>query len=339
MKVFIYSCLIVKCFFIQILFSQNNFTNLDSAILNNDFGTIHSVLIIEKGKTLFEKYYNDWLQDSVHQLQSATKSVIATLLGIAIQQGFVKSTSQKISEFYPFIKSLEPTKSQITIEDLLTQRHGLAWTEGAWEDPKNTWRKVLSQPGDWYKKILETPMDSLPGTKFNYSNAAPVLISGIIQIASKMNIDEFAKKYLFVPLDINKYWFWQGNGGPQQNGMALIALTSRDMAKLGLLYLQKGKWKNIQIISPEFVAKSTSSIVKKVEANGVYASYNYGYFWWSDPVWRIEPLKSNSNVYLARGAGGQNIIVYPDKEMVVVITAWNLQRPNKPQEIFDKYCK
>lgn len=83
-------------------------------------------------------------------------------------------------------------------------------------------------------------MECLPGSAFNYSNAAPVLTSGVIQRASKMKIDQFAKIYLFDPLEIELYWFWPGNGGPQNNGMALISLTSRDMAKVGQLYLQKG---------------------------------------------------------------------------------------------------
>jgi CubicO group peptidase (beta-lactamase class C family) len=114
------------------------------------------------------------------------------------------------------IKSTIIKKKQIKISDLLTQQHGLDWSEGAWEDPKNTWRKIISEQGDWFKKILELPMDTIAGTKFVYSNAAPTLVSGLVQTAAKKSIDSFAIKYLFHPLDINNYWFWQGNNGPKK---------------------------------------------------------------------------------------------------------------------------
>lgn len=306
----------------------------DSAIVANEFGDVHSLLVIKKGELIFEKYYKGWHMDSLHQLQSATKSVISTLMGCAIQQGYIKNINQSIYDYYSYTVKDE-LKKNITIEHLLTQQHGLKWNEGAWTDTTNSWRKVLSSEGDWYNRILEFPMDTISGKKFVYSNAAPTLVSGIIQNATKIQIDSFAIKYLFYPLAIKKYWFWQGNKGPKNNGMALLALTSRDMAKIGQLYLQKGKWENKQIIPESFVNAAISNKVKSVEGNGVYSSYDYGYFWWSNPTWR--ETNASANIYLARGAGGQNIIVWPEQEVVIVITAWNMQRPNKPQEIFDKY--
>lgn len=317
--------------------ANNRYALVDSAIRAGEFGEIHSLLVMQNGQIAFEQYYNSWPADSLHQLQSATKSVVATLFGCALQQGLIPGADAPIADYYPAVKGKDDRKQAIKIEDLLTQRHGLKWKEAPWDDPDNTWRKVLATEGDWYNMILQTPMDTLPGTHFNYSNAAPVLVAGIVQAASKMRIDDFAKQYLFDPLDIKKYRFWNGNGGPQNNGMALLSLTSRDMAKIGQLYLRNGRWNGAQLIPAEFVREATSSKVKNVEANGVYSGYDYGYFWWSNPVWRGDTTQRPSPVYLARGAGGQNIIVWPEKDVVVVITAWNMQRPNKPQEIFEKY--
>lgn len=313
------------------------FHRADSAIKANEFGIVHSLVVVQNGKLIFENYYNGWKIDSLHQLQSATKSVIATLLGCALQKGLIGSVEEKLIHYFPenyFIDSLHKT---ITIKDLVTQRHGLKWKEDPWDSPDNTWRKVIESSGDWYNMILKTPMDVLPGTVFNYSNAAPVLTSGIIQNASGMNIDEFAINHLFNPLEISKYWIWPGNGGPQNNGLALISLTSRDMAKLGQLYLQNGKWRNQQIIQSGFIHDATSEIVKDVGANGFYENYSYGYLWWSNPKLRGQNGIEIEGVYMARGAFGQNIIVWPAKQLVVVITAWNMQQPNKPQVIFDKY--
>lgn len=306
----------------------------DSAIKAGEFGTVHSLLVIKDGKVLFENYYNGWTPDSLHQLQSATKSIISTLLGCAIQQQFIKSEDENIFNYYSNNDPDDKRKSEIKISHLLTQQHGLLWNEGAWEDPNNTWRKIISEQGDWYKKILDVPMDTIPGTKFIYSNAAPTLLSGLIQIASKMSIDSFAIKYLFDPLEIKKYWFWQGNGGPKNNGMALLSLTSRDMAKIGHLYLQKGKWAGKQIVPEAFVKTATSSLVQGVGLNGAYKQYDYGYFWWSNPVSQDD---HKTHVFLARGAGGQNIIVNPDENLVIVTTAWNMQQPNKVQLIYDWY--
>lgn len=307
----------------------------DSAIRAGEFGELHSLVIMKYGKLIFEKYYNNWKPDSVHQLQSATKSVVATLLGCAVQNGFIKSVDEKIINYFPAGFITDPLMKTIRIKDLLTQEHGLKWKEAPWNDPDNTWRKILATQGNWYKDILQTPMDTLPGTKFNYSNAAPVLVTAIIQHATKMNIDDFARQFLFAPLGITNYNFWQGNGGPQNNGMALLYLTSKDMAKIGQLYLQKGNWSGKQIISEQFVQQSTSAIVKNVGMNGFYKSYDYGYFWWSNPV--LQGAGKATAVFIARGAGGQNIIVWPAKEMVIVITAWNMQQPNKPQAVFERY--
>lgn len=340
--------LLIACFALTAnAFSQINFEkkgidetlynkalSADSAIKAGEFGTVHSLLIVKDGKIVFENYYNGWTKDSLHQLQSATKSIISTLLGCAIQQNFIKSENDFIATYFSQYQFDDNRKRQIKINDLLTQQHGLDWNEGAWEDPKNTWRKVISEQGDWYKKILETPMDTLPGTKFLYSNAAPTLISGLIQNASKMAIDTFAIKYLFEPLEIKNYWFWQGNGKPQNNGMALISLTSRDMAKIGQLYLQNGKWNNQQIIPEIYVKTATSAIVKGIEPNGAYKQYDYGYFWWSNPVSQND---KKTNVFLARGAGGQNIIVNREENLIIVTTAWNMQQPNKVQLIYDWY--
>lgn len=306
----------------------------DSAITSGEFGNVHSLLIIKEGKLLFENYYNGWKPDSLHQLQSATKSVISTLLGCAIQQQMIHSEHDPILDYFPEYPFNDSLKRQIKISDLLTQRHGLNWNEGAWEDPDNSWRKLLSERSDWYIKILDTPMDTIPGLKFVYSNAAPTLVSGIIQQASEMSIDSFAMKFLFEPLEIDNYWFWPGNGGPQNNGLALISLTSRDMAKIGQLYLQNGRWNEMQIIPENYCQSATSSIVKGVGLNGAYKQYDYGYFWWSNPVSQDD---NRSNVILARGAGGQNIMVNRQENLVIVITAWNMQQPNKVQLIYDWY--
>ncbi|MBI1342181.1 MAG: serine hydrolase [Terrimonas sp.] len=311
------------------------FEQADSAILAGEFGTIHSLLIQQNGVLIFEKYYNHWNPDSLHPLQSATKTVVAALLGCAIQQRFIGSENDLIGDYLPEGYCLDSMKRHIRIKDLLTQQHGLRWNEGAWEDTANSWRKIINTKGNWYKAVLATAMDTLPGTKFVYSNAAPLLVAGIIQWSSKMRIEDFAKRFLFGPLGIEQNRFWQGNGGPSENGMAMLSLSSRDMIKIGQLFLQEGVWNDQQLIPKQFSVDAISAKVSNVGRNGVYQRYDYGYFWWINPV--LYGKNEGLPVFMARGAGGQNIIVWPERKWVLVITAWNRQQPNKPQSILDKY--
>ncbi|WP_349555490.1 serine hydrolase [Pseudotenacibaculum sp. MALMAid0570] len=306
----------------------------NKAIKNGAYGNVHSLLVVKEGKLVYENYYKGWKKDSLHQAQSVTKSIIATILGCAIQQGKVNGVKDRVVTYFPEYKNLSKEIQKIKINDLLTQRHGLKWKESPWNSPDNNWRNLINTTGDWYQVILKTDMNNDLGKVFNYSNAAPTLISGIIQNAAKTPIQDFAKKYLFDELNIKKYRFWKGNGGPSNNGMALIFLRPRDLAKIGQLYLQKGKWNGNQIIPEAFASKATSSIVKAAEGNPLYKQFDYGYFWWVNPVDRNG---RKYNIFLARGAGGQLIIVEPKTELVVVITGWNLRRPNIAQTIFDNY--
>ncbi len=310
-----------------------------TAIESGSFGEVHSLLIIKDHKTIFEQYFNDWPADSVHQLQSATKSITSTLLGIALHQGLIESVEQPVLSFFSDKKIEYPDSllDAMTIKDLLTQRTGMAWKEAPWDSPDNTWRMILETEGDWYEMILNTPMREEPGTRFNYGNAAPVLITGIIQEVSGMDIDAFAKKYLFDPLDIEQFRYWGGNGGPANNGGALLFLTSKDLAKIGQLYLQDGVWEGKRILPEGWVQEATSTYVNGNIDNRFY-KFGYGYFWWSvgPPLSEDYPNIPNS-IFMARGAGGQHLIVHPEEKMAVVITAWNLQQSSLPLTIYTNY--
>ena len=311
------------------------------AIESDEYGEVHSLLVYKNDELILEQYFNGWQQDSLHMLQSVTKSFVATLMGIAIQEGFVKDVDQRVLSYFPnkAIAEVDEWKKKITIEDLLTQRHGLQWKESPWNAPDNSWRKILETDGDWFEMILSTPMSSLPGTHFNYSNAAPVLISGIIQQASVMAIDAFAQKYLFEPLGIEQYRFWEGNGGASNNGSALLFLTPRDMLKIGQLYLDNGRWKGKQILPEHWVRDAArTSQIESIRDNRFYR-FGYGYFWWNTPKALGANLSINSKVYVARGAGGQYIIVDPIEEVVVVITAWDLRRANYIFDIFPRFIQ
>ena len=332
----------VCLFLAEPAFARQTYSDAIAAIRGGEYGQVHSLLISKDGELIVEEYFNGWTADSLHQLQSATKSVVSTLMGIAIHKGFISGVDAPVVPFFDDreLENMDDRKRAMTIEDLLTQRHGLAWNEGAWEDPENTWRKVLATEGDWYGMILGMPMQDDPGTGMAYSNAAPLLTTGVIQQASGMDIQDFAAEHLFAPLGITSWRFWQGNGGPEHNGAALLFLRPRDMIKIGQLYLQDGIWDGERLLPEGWVEEAAATPVVPAYEDNPHYLFGYGYFWWNTPrPRRFGLLPVAPSVFVARGAGGQYIVVHPEERMVVVLTAWDLQFANLLFEVFPRYLQ
>ncbi|WP_138429516.1 serine hydrolase domain-containing protein [Fodinibius saliphilus] len=317
------------------------FKVMEDSIQSGYFGEVHSVLVIKNGRLIFESYYNGSHRDSLHTLQSITKSITATGVGIAIQSGIIEGVHERILPVFRDkfeVRALNDNKKSLTLYDLMTMQAGFKWKEGAWNGPENSWRKIVEYKGNWYKKILDTPVTKVPGSMFEYQSGNPILVNGYIQTVSDGTLTNFYQQYLFEPLQINNIHFVDVNGGAEKNGGVVLNMRSQDLAKIGYLYLNKGRWQGQQIVSSSFIKDAVSTHVSHAEENAFY-SYSYGYFWWLNPLnkleseWKID----NTGIFLGRGAGGQHLIVWPSKELVCVITAWNLQRPTRVQTIFDRY--
>jgi CubicO group peptidase (beta-lactamase class C family) len=262
---------------------------------------LHSLLIIRNGYLVSENYFGSYQPDTRHQLYSVTKSFIATLIGIALDQGYIKGIDQRIVDFFPgsTFDNLDEQKSAMTLEDTLTMRTGLAWEEG---DP--AYRALYMSP-DWVKYMLDEPMDSAPGTQFNYCSGCSHLLSAIVQETTEMNPRDFADQVLFKPLGITNVR-WDTNGAGTPIGGWGLQLTPRDMAKLGYLYLRHGQWDGQQIVPAQWVDDATRS------HTATDGDLGYGYQWWTYPS-----LKA----YTALGRGGQTIFVIPEFDLIVVTTA------------------
>jgi CubicO group peptidase (beta-lactamase class C family) len=262
---------------------------------------VHSLLVIRNGYVVSETYFAPYQQDTQHELYSCTKSVISTLIGIAIDKGYIEGTDRRILDFFPdrAFANLDKTKEDITLEDVLTMRSGLDWQE---EDPTFG---AMYQSQDWVKFVLDMPMALPPGSQFNYCSGCSHLLSAVLQQTTSMNIHDFAERYLFKPLGIkNVKWHTDPTGIPI--GGWGLQLTSRDMAKLGYLYLQDGQWDGQQIVSAKWVEKATR---KHTETDG---DLGYGYQWWTYP---------SLAAYAALGRYGQTIFVIPESGLVIVTTA------------------
>jgi CubicO group peptidase (beta-lactamase class C family) len=262
---------------------------------------LHSLLIIRNGYLISETYFGSYRPDTRHPLYSVTKSFVATLVGIALDKGYMDGTDRRIVDFFPehTFANLDQQKAAMTLDDTLTMRTGLDWQEG---DPAY---RALYVSSDWIKYVLDEPMAAAPGSQFNYCSGCSHLLSAVVRQTTGMNPRDFADQYLFKPLGIsNVRWDSDAEGIPI--GGWGLQMTPRDMAKLGYLYLRHGQWEEQQIVSAKWVEDATRT---HTETDG---ELGYGYQWWTYP-----PLAA----YTALGRGGQMIFVIPELDLVLVTTA------------------
>ncbi len=314
-------------------------------INSGEYKEIHSVLIIKDNKLVFEEYFPgydfeysaaehkgkliDHDLNTIHNLASVTKSVTSLLFGIAVDKGFIKDEHEKLYKFFSQDSVLfEGSKKNITLQNLLTMSSGLKWNEN--DMPySNTANDIVQLfiVSDPVKYILSKPLANEPGTNFYYNGGGTNLIGKIIQERSKLRLNDFTQKYLFDPLGIKQNkWVYINPGFVYASGD--LRLRPRDMAKLGLLALNKGVWNGSQIISSEWIDKIKTKHVWMNDTDG------YGYQWW------LKKYKFGSteiNTYFASGWGGQMIIVAPKINSVIVLTAGNYIEKSPHNEILNRY--
>jgi len=262
---------------------------------------LHSLLVLRHGYLVSETYFGSYDQSTRHELYSCTKSFVSTLIGIALDKGYLSGTDRHIMDFFqvrPFA-NLDRQKQDMTLEDVLTMRTGLDWQEG---DPGYM---ALYQSPDWVQFMLDKPMAEEPGTRFNYCSGCSHLLSAILSQETGMNTRDFAEQYLFKPLGITNAK-WDSDSKDIPIGGWGLQITPRDMAKLGYLYLQNGEWEGQQIVSASWVQNATQ---QHVDTGG---DLGYGYQWWTYP---------SLQAYTALGSEGQMIFVVPGSDLIVVTTA------------------
>jgi CubicO group peptidase (beta-lactamase class C family) len=260
-----------------------------------------SVVVVRHGHIVFEEYF-DGDRDTLRSLASVTKSVVSALIGIAVDQGLIASVDDPMISYLPQFDTpdLNPNVRDVTIRHLLTLTSGFNDTTS----PRLT--------SEAMKKMLESP-DHLPaGSTWEYRGNCFTLLSMIISETTGDTMEGYAREHLFGPLGITEHsWvgvlgFTMGDGG--------LALTSRDLAKIGLLYLGDGMWGEAQVVSAGWVRESTRMYSDLTELLGAARPMGYGHGWWVSG-WGASPA------YIAFGSSGQYLYVVPDLDLAVVITA------------------
>jgi CubicO group peptidase (beta-lactamase class C family) len=232
----------------------------------------NGVVVIRHGVLVYEHYFTGWdwhlgsppaydLHDAgtLHDLHSISKSVVALLIGIAFDRGWLKYIDAPALSFFPDYPDLRgPDKNRITLRDLLTMTSGLAWPElpVSFSDPSSPWRGLMEAP-DPYRFVLQQPIAATPGTMWNYDSGGVELGGIILKRVTKQPVDQFAEQALFEPLGI-KQWEWAqfANGNPIAS--AGLRLRPRDLAKIGQLVLDEGTWHGRQIVSAGWIKEMTS---------------------------------------------------------------------------------
>lgn len=272
-------------------------------ILHDSDFHVDSVTIVRNGYIVLDSYFYPFPENTKHNLYSCSKSVMSILIGIAIEENWIKDVEQPVLSFFPgkAIANMDEDKKQMTLENLLTMTTGMACEDSYRHGRRGLYEMMRSS--DWAQHVLDLKMMEPPGEVFEYCNGATYLLSVILQKASGKKALDFARQHLFSPLGITEA-YWETNSQGFDLGFAYLRLTPRDMAKIGWLFLNRGKWENRQVVPADWVRESTR---RQINA-GTLTEY-YGYQWWVE-----------KDFYAAIGWGGQLILVAPEKSIVAVFT-------------------
>ena len=287
------------------------------AYLNaEDLETLYSLLVIKNDKLIAEKYFNDGALENKTLMQSASKSYISALIGLALEQGCLESVDQKMLEFFPEYANeiSDPRKEAITIRHLLQMRSGYPWEETHPDLMAAMWT------GDNPPLVVSFPLTADPDTVFQYSNLSNAWLAAIQSRACDTNLKDFSEEYLLDPMGVEMGELWPNE---YDDYHALFHFRARDVAKFGLLYLNEGVLDGKQIFPAEWVRDSLKTYSENVSTSGVdsgkigryFREVGYGYQWWS--------ARAGEHYFnYAAGHGGQLIVLLDDLDMVIVTTAY-----------------
>ena len=278
---------------------------IDFLIENREIYRVHSVVVIRNDRVVLDARFYPFSSAWRHDIASVTKSYASTLIGIALDQGYLDSLDQPMLGFFPdyTVANRDARKERMTLEHLLRMRSGFEC------DPSNSEATLteMTNSADWVQFALDLPMAEEPGQRFVYCSPNIHLLSAILERATGMSTLEFAQQYLFRPLHIVDVE-WLIDPQSIHRGWGDLHLKPFDMTKLGLLYLNQGRWRGRQIVSSWWTEEATTGAGLQVP--GWPPGAGYAYLWYYSP-----------DYYNASGRGGQRIEVHPEENLVIGLNA------------------
>ncbi|MGN0204115.1 MAG: serine hydrolase domain-containing protein, partial [Coprococcus sp.] len=269
------------------------------ALCHENSSGLHGVMVLRQGSVIAEASYAPYCNDIPHITHSLSKSITALAVGLAIDEGRLSLNDKIIDIFsdeYNFLNLNILRMKDLTVEHLLTMSSGVQFNEmGA----------VTAD--DWIKGYLDAALAFEPGSRFQYNSMNTFMLSAAIEKRCGCPVSVYLKDRLFNPLGI-RFPYWEKSPFEIEKGGWGLSLCIEDMAKIGQLLLQKGRWQDRQLIPAEWIALATS---QHIETPDEMNPYGYGYHFWICP---------GPDAFCCNGMLGQNIIVLPATEMVIVTT-------------------
>lgn len=267
----------------------------------------HSFMVLRHGKVIAEGWWNPYAPTLKHTLYSVSKSFTATAIGFAVAEKRL-TVDDKVISFFPgqLPDTISENLKALRIKDLLTMSVG--------HEKEYTGEVIATD--DWVKTFLSKPIAFTPGTKFLYNTAATYMLSAIVQKVTGQKVIDYLQPRLFKPLGISGI-DWEVDPKGINTGGYGLRLKTEDMAKFGQLFLQKGKWQGKQLIPATWVEEASTKKIEQepgaTQARKDTSDWVQGYCY---QMWR-----SRHNSYRGDGAYGQYILIWPEQDAVVAITA------------------
>ena len=316
-------------------------------VIEKEYSNTLGVVVYKSGEIILEEYFSGAdRNESVHTF-SMVKSIVALLVGIAIDKGFIKGVDQKVLEFFPEykLKRNQEQLKDVTIENFLTMTV-------PYKFKSEPWTKVCTSQ-DWGSKVMEMIGGKEQiGERFHYSTLGIQVLSNVLSIASGMSLKDFAIKYLFEPLGINdvpnanvvdrasqeafnkernnRGWV-KDPSGFYTTGWGL-SLTTDEFAKIGVMVLNKGMYNGQRILSEKFIEQM---LMEREEG--------YGYLWWIYPknktikIMRKEYNTGKYDSFCANGVGGSLMAVVPELDAVICMTCSLVYNPKARMELINNH--
>lgn len=261
---------------------------------------MHSVLILRHGKVICETDFGGQDHRYPRYTFSACKSIVSLAIGILCDQGKLRTDDKIVDLFSDRITPVARLRlSSLTVEHLLTMRSGIIFNE-----------LESRTDEDWIKCFLGSAQNGEPGAQFQYNSLNTYLLSAIVVRKSGMSLSAFLQKYLFDAMEIRDFYWETCPRGIEIGGWGLY-MRPEDLAKIGLLLLDGGIWNGKRLLSEAYLTRACSPIVHTPPNTG---RYDYGYQIW---------VGTEPRAYLCNGMFGQNILAFPDTDMLIVSTAAN----------------
>jgi CubicO group peptidase (beta-lactamase class C family) len=291
--------------------NEPSWTLEDAYAIAAQDASLKCLIVYKDDHFIKEKYFHPGDSAIPHDVRSATKSIMSTLVGIAIDQGVIPSEEQTIGDYLrPLVATIDSAKGSIRIRDVLSMSSGLSGNDIPDVTEYNNWYNAPNQ----VQYTLNKALIHQPGQVFGYNTGASHLASVILTRAAGVSTLQFAKEHLFQPLGMTTV-SWATDRQGYYNGGAALWLIPRDMLKIGQLYLNRGMYNGVRVVSEAWIDKASTFRITTSDVEPFGPSY--GYLWWVG--------RSQSHGYFfANGFGGQFIVVVPDIRLIVVATnAWS----------------